>query len=1204
MLKKTLIGFVVLLIVVLGGVLIAPSFIDWNARLPEITAQVKAATGRDLTIDGRLEVRVLPAPMLTARGVKLGNAAGGAASHMAALDAVEVRVALMPLLSGQVQVERVRLVKPRIYIEAYADGRTNLEFEAQPSGAASVSSPSGAGVGATGQGASGAGAGASSGMGVRLDNFEIIDAMVIYQDMAKGTTERIEGLNAILRAVSLQGPFEAKGEARVRGVPLTFEASLGQIIAGRTVPINAVINAPGGTRAQINGAALEMELAPRFKGKVKVEGANLAALLNAVTGAPDVPQTLDQAFGLDLALNATAKDIALSELELQFASTRATGQADVNLAEGVSFNVDLKAARVDLDAFMGAAPERSSSAGDTTPPAGGSAGAIAPQPPKNGGADEAAGFALPRDVSGTVALSVDAVTFKGGLVSDVRLNAELADGELALSQFQLQAPGVTDVALFGFVKPEAGQPRFNGDLEIITANPKGLTDWLGVQMPDGVAGRLKRVTFKTKVAADQSQVVLSAIDLTGDRTRLTGGVTVALRARPSFGADLRVDALNLDTYMNANGNGSAPTAVQPQGQSKPQQKSQISQVMDVAGMWAATAALNDFDANLKVRLDSLIQGGRTFKGVTLDGTLYAGTLELRQFKLDDVLGASASLAGRFNGFGGVPEMTGVKTEARIKDVNALAAALGAAGLPANLGAVTLNAGAEGSLLKPKLDVAVAALGGNFGAAGRLSLLPIGFGWSGDVSAKHPNAVKLLSGLGYVPTGPLGALDIKAKLNSDGASHEVTALQGRIGDTGLAGTITAKTGGAKPIVVADLATGVLHVQRFLAKADKRADATPAARPSPRLGRNPLLRLASMRTEAQLAQAPSRADKRWSRETFDLSALNAMDGELTLKSDAIQFGDYRLDQADIHATINGGVMTADRVQGRLFGGPVAGTAVVRATGRPTLETTLKLSAMDVGRAVKAVAGKDLADGNLGLDLNFSATGLSPADLVSSLSGAGGLKIAALDVKKGGTGTALAPVIGLVAAMNQFALPTAGGAGKSGGGLADLSLDFDIQNGVANAKNLALNSAFGSGTGSGRVDIAAWAIDFAGNMTVEPNLLTSLLSQGRVGRQEVPFTLKGALDKPGVNLAVRPAGVAPAPGGGSGDPVQNLLQQVLPGVIPQPRPQQPKPQVKPQPAPQPQPGGVLAPPPSQQPQAPSGGQQQKLTPEQMIKQLMKGL
>ncbi|MCR4379382.1 MAG: AsmA family protein [Rhodospirillales bacterium] len=1179
MLKKTLIGFGILLVVVIGGALIAPSFIDWNARLPEIVAQVKATTGRDLTVDGRLEVSLLPAPMLTARGVKLGNAPGGASPYLVALEAVEVRVALLPLLSGQVQVERIRLVKPQVNIETFADGSTNLEFQAAPDAAMPPSSVQNGASQIVPAGTDNAASG--SGLGLRLDHFEIIDATIVYQD-AEGTIERIEGLNTTLRAASLQGPFEAQGDARLRNVPVSFEVSLGQIISGRTIPtMTARINAPGGTRVNISGTVLEMEVAPRFKGKVKAEGADVAALLNAVTSARGArqpqSQPLSQSFTLDADVNATARDVALSELELTLGDMRATGLIDVGLVDGVTFNVDLNASRIDADAWMAKMPARSSASAESS-----SVAAAQPATTEEArGADAPQGFALPTGVNGIVSLNIDAVTFKGGLVSNVRINAELADGELALSQFQLQAPGVTDVGLFGFIKPEGGQVQFNGDLEIVTADPKGLTEWLGVQMPDSVAGRLKRLTFKSKVVADQAQVVMSGIDLNGDRTHVTGGVTVALRARPSFGADLNVDALNLDTYANGNGsNGATAGAAAPAVTEQPEAKSQMAQAMDMAGMWAATSALNTFDANLKVRLGSLTRSGRVFKDVLFDGTLYTGALELRQFRVGETLGASATVNGNFKGFGGVPEMTGVQAEVKVRDANTTAAALGVAGLPANMGAATLNVRADGSLLKPSLNAKMAALGGDFGAVGRVSLLT-GFAWDGDVSAQHPNTVKLLAALGYVPAGPLGAMDVKAKLKTDGATHEVTALQGNIGETSLAGTLTAKTGGAKPNVVANLSTGAFDIQRFLAQAEKRADAAPS--------HNPLLVLASTRTDPQLAQTSSRADKRWSREKFDLSVLNSMDGELTLKSDAIQFGDYRLDNADIHATVSNGVMTADRVVGQLFGGPVSGTAVVRASGQPTVESTIKLSAMEVGRAVMAVAGKDLATGNLGLDMNLSATGSSPADLVSSLNGAGGMKIDSLDAKQGGTGTALAPVIGLVAAMNQFALPAVGGAGKSKGGLADLSLGFDIKDGIATAKNLALNAAFGSGAGSGTVDIAAWLIDFSGNLTVEPNLLSTLISKGRMGKQEVPFTLKGALDKPGVNLGVRSAGSAPAAGGASTDPVKSLLNQVLPGVIPQPQ----QPQAQPQ-------DGSLPPPPTQD-QAPA---QKKLTPEQMIKQLMKGL
>ena len=1202
MAKNILIGVAVVLVLLTGIVIVGPSFIDSNALKREITAQARAATGRDLTIGGNLEIRFFPTPSLTANTVSLSNATGAESADMVRLKAVEVRVALMPLLSGQVQVERIRLLSPVVNIEKFADGRTNLDF--QPQGAVAATS----GVPTTRSAQSPASQSAplqsaDGGMDIRLDNFEVVDGKVVYRDAATGTVERIEDIDATLRAGSLDGPFEAQGQARVKGVPLAFEVSLGQIIEQRTVPVNAIVTAPGGARAQVTGAVFGLEAEPHFKGKINASGTNLAQLLDAVLGTGTAPVMLAQSFAVDSEINASAETLSLSELEMQLGKSRTTGAVKLALFDGVEFDVQLQAARIDVDAMLETAGRRSplepnAQKDDGTPVA------IAPAPPQNGATDKGArqGFAFPKNVRGTVQLTVDAVTLKGGLVSDVRLAAELADGELALSQLQAMAPGVTDMAVFGFVRPKDGMPRFEGDVELTSADPTSLSDWLGIQLPAGVAGRVKRIAYKSKVAADAEQVALSGLEIAADKSKLTGGVTLALRKRLSFGADLTLDTINVDTYVNGNGNGSGASKSQDgatvSGGVEAQKIAAAPSVLEAAQAWAALSVLNDFDANLKVRVGALTQGGKTLKNLLLDGTLYAGALQVRNLQLGDFQGANATLSGAFNGFGAIPEMSKVKLNVKMKDAAKLAASLGANGVPKGLKTVVINATADGSLLKPRFDANVNALKGQFTAKGGFSLLPIGFGYSGTVTAKHGDAAALLKALdtGYKPAGPLGALDLSAQLNTDGKTHKITDLKSTLGETAINGDVTAHTGGAKPRVTADLQTGALVLDRFLPKAQKTAS---LSHPSSRWGNAavPSNIVYASFGQDEIAQTSARADKRWSRDRFDLSALNTVDGDITLKSDAIQFGDYKLANADIHATVQDGVLKADKIVGDLFGGPVSGSAIVRASGTPTVETNIKLDALKVRQAVQAVAGKDLASGNLSLNLAFNATGFSPADLVGSLTGGGNLSINELDVKKGGKGTALSGVIGLVAAMNQLSL----GSGKKGKGLADLALAFDIQDGVANAKNMTLNSAMGSGTGAGKVDIAGWGIDFAGNMTVEPNLLTSLLSKGRIGRQEIPFSVRGALDNPGINLGVGKAST----GGGTQqkiDPFRSLIEKALPGVK---LPQQKKAPSQPA-APPPQDGTTLAPPPPQSgSSAPAPAQKPaKPSAEDIIKQLMQGL
>src|SRR5262249_55613621 len=147
---------------------------------------------------------------------------GGSAPDMAHLKSLDVSVALMPLIRGSIQVNKVTLVDPVVLLERLADGRANWQFSAAaaPSaGAAASNSPE-------------ANAGAGSIPPVSVDNFTIENGTIIYR--SGPTQERIEALNATVTARSLSGPFGAAGDAKLAGIPAKFQASVGALGAGPT----------------------------------------------------------------------------------------------------------------------------------------------------------------------------------------------------------------------------------------------------------------------------------------------------------------------------------------------------------------------------------------------------------------------------------------------------------------------------------------------------------------------------------------------------------------------------------------------------------------------------------------------------------------------------------------------------------------------------------------------------------------------------------------------------------------------------------------------------------------------------------------------------------------------------------------------------------------------------------------------------------
>jgi len=1263
--KKALSVVAVLLVLLIAGVLVVPGMIDWNHYKGDIQAQAKALTGRQLTIGGDIKITVLPAPALIANGVALANLEGAASPHMARLKLLEVRIALAPLLAGRVEVKRIKLVDPVIELEVLADGRKNWSFDAGRTNTAAVPPAAGAtasppATAPTAPPAAPAAAPAGTGAArVAFENFTITNGTLIYRDAKAGTVERIEQIAANFSAASLTGPFESGGSLKVRGLPLSFDAKVGEIIQGRTVPFNLKLGmAPGNATLQLVGTAVGLEGVPKVKGKMKGSGASLARLIEAAQPGAALPPFLGQDFGFEGNLAGAVDGVAIKDLSLRFGTTQATGEITVDASKTLTVTARVAASRVDLDKWLaiGVAPAVGA---DPQPAAKGSAAVPAAKAPAPAAQATTAAFAIPRDVSGSLALSAEAVTFRGGLIKHAVFNAELNNGEVTVSQLSAQLPGGSDLAVFGFVTAVEGQPRFEGELESTVNDFHGVMTWLGAGV-DGLApDRLRKLTLATRVAATPKQAEFRNLDLQFDSSRLTGGVTVALTKRPSFGADIILDRLNLDPYLP---DGSAapakPAAGAPERGAAKKPATTPAAAAKSDNVLAVLKPLTEFDANLKARVNTLVLRGNQIKDVAFDGTLHNGRLEIRRLAIAKMPGATASVAGIVDKLGGQPTAAGLKFDVvaddpprflRFAGVNApvppkdlgavtlkgrLDGALNAprlnlrlegagaaavvdgqidgldaipqakklrfqltaadaarllrlAGVDApaakSLGAVSATGELDGTLVQPTLALTVKAAGGALTVNGPVSVLAAGDMVNFTLAARHPDTAVLLKTLGggYRPVGPIGALDVTGKLAGGPAAVTLSELAAKLGDAQIGGNIAIALTGARPKVTATLTAGAVVLDAFL-PAQKAAslDAWPG---SPRV--------------VPAATAP--VDARWSRDPLDLSGLAAIDGEIAFSSPLVQVQKYRLEAADVGVRLANGRLTADRLNGRMFGGALNATAVASTTRRPRVETVFNLEAMSVNQATAAVTGQALATGTMSMKGKLQTSGGSVADMIAGLGGDGSFAMKGVDVSQAGGGSAMAGAFGLVAALNQFT-GVLGGA-RPGDGLADISGSFQMAGGVGRSADLKLVSGLGNGAAQGSVDLARWRIDVAGQMQLSQNVLTALLERrtGAKVTQAVPFTVQGRLDAPTVRLDTSklPGGVLPVPGVDkllkkAPPAVGGLIQGILgggqpgqdPGTAGEPAPTQAQPQQQ-----QPQ---------QQQPTT----QQKKIRPEDILKDLFR--
>ncbi|MCZ6638118.1 MAG: AsmA family protein, partial [Alphaproteobacteria bacterium] len=620
--KKFFLSILVVIALVIGTALVAPSFIDWNAYRAEIAAEIEKATGRAIAIDGAIDVALLPAPKLSLTKARLANLEGAAKPDMVRLEALELRISLMPLLSGKLVVQSVVLKGADIELEHLADGRENWKFKTARKGG---SRGSGSGLGNGGE---------TGGDRVSLEQVVIENGTLTYRDSRKGTVKRISQINARIAAATLSGPIAARGRFHLGGVPVDFEFQAGRIVTGASTKISLETKFPD-AKAKITYSGFVTPGTPSFtfSGKVSSAGPDLANLVSTLAraggGKISRKRVFARSYRFTAAVKGGAHAIAINDVSAEVNGTRATGA--VNIALGATTDIDavLKVNRLDLDRWLALAGQ-----------AGGRAAA-----PSRAAKGAPARFSLPRDLNVTLEADIGGFVFNKGVVRDIQFRGRLEKGVARLSRLSARLPGGSDVNLSGRLTASHDKPRFDGRLRLDAGDFRALVRWLGGDDSKIAPDRLRKLHYRTGIGIDPDRIELRDMDLQFDASRITGGVVVALRDRIGMGVRLNVDRLNLDAYLPAKKvQGQGPAAGTDKVDSKKEEKKAAKPVAG-GGAQSLLALLGAFDANLRLSAGRLTYQGEQLRGLRLDGTLIGGTLKLEKLSIADLAGARFEAKG-------------------------------------------------------------------------------------------------------------------------------------------------------------------------------------------------------------------------------------------------------------------------------------------------------------------------------------------------------------------------------------------------------------------------------------------------------------------------------------------------------------------------------------------------------------------------------
>jgi len=528
-LKWTAIVIAALLVVVIGALLIIPKFIDVNKYKPELEKYVLETTGRPLTVGGDVSLSLFPGAGVSFSDLRLGNPPAFAEKDFLTVKSFDVRLKLWPLLSRQVEVDRLVVEEPRVFMVTNRDGRVSWDFGTQPLKAKTEAVPE------TGPPI----------LSLLVAELSIQNGQILMIDHRKGSRQEISSLNLALRDLSFDRPVRLSFSAAVNQKPLSAEGRFGPVgknLGEGAVPLELTADAFTQLKLKVKGTVENLIAAPLASVTVEVTEFSPRKLLAAI--GQSLPPTADakvlERVSLKAGVRADATSVTVSDAVMALDDSTLNFSAKITEFAKPNIGFDLSVDHINVDRYL----PPTSAAGAGPPPAGSPA---EPSPKKSD-------YKALRQLMMNGNAKFGKLVVNNAQVEDMNLKIAAQDGILALDPFSMKlyqgtAVGKTSVNLKG----ESPVTEVQLNLDKVQINPL-LKDLANKDFLEGTAKaqaalsmagddpvRIKQ-TLDGKGSLVISDGAIIGVDLAG----MARNVKAALGGEVKTGAKPRTDFAELN----------------------------------------------------------------------------------------------------------------------------------------------------------------------------------------------------------------------------------------------------------------------------------------------------------------------------------------------------------------------------------------------------------------------------------------------------------------------------------------------------------------------------------------------------------------------------------------------------------------------------------------------------------------------------------
>lgn len=393
--RRVLTTLVILLVVLVVGLTALVMLVNPNDFRAYMVNQVEARSGYRLQLDGDLRWHVWPQLSILSGGMAL--TAPGASAPLVSAENMRLDVKLWPLLSHRLEVKQVMLKGAVVRMTPESEARRPSNAPIAPGGASAPEE--------------------SRSWQFAISKLKIADSLLILQ--------RADNEQLNVRDINLS--MEQTGE---RQLSLDLSSRINRDQRELAISLKGDVDMARYPQ-QVNASVAEFTY--------QLQGAGIPA--SGISGTGSLQGNYQQSSN-----KATQGKITVDQFTLTANDSQLAGSGAATLGAQPDYQLDVKAAKLDLDALLGLAPDAQRPDG-TNAVVKTAAPVISSEPPAEQN-DEAL-----RTFNAQLALQVDSLVYRGLTISHLHLNANNRAGVLTLSTFtgdlnggRFALPGKMDIA--------------------------------------------------------------------------------------------------------------------------------------------------------------------------------------------------------------------------------------------------------------------------------------------------------------------------------------------------------------------------------------------------------------------------------------------------------------------------------------------------------------------------------------------------------------------------------------------------------------------------------------------------------------------------------------------------------------------------------------------------------------------------------------